>query len=166
MVCGGAGAGFSTSSLGMALALVMAASMIFSGYCLSKKRFSFVLYSLQILVILRACENGIFSGTWAGWHELVKRYWFLSVGLRYKSVITLPFFIVQLVSKNGIESLGLQPQGCTWLFSLVCDIVNFMLGLILFISSTNLWRSITGPVNIKKISSKKPPYNFIIFVMS
>ena len=123
--CGGTEVGLSATSLGTDLAFIIAASIICSGYLLSmkrffssQKRFSLSISSLHILVILRACEYGILSVTLAGWHELVNRYWFRSVGFLYKSVLILQFFIVQSVSKNGIASVGSQSQFNTSLYYL------------------------------------------------
>ena len=120
------------SALGIILALLIAASThpglypcsnskVFS----SEKRFSLASGSEHILTILNAREKGMFSVTWAGWQELVRRYWFLSVSFRYKSVPILPSIIWQEVSRNGKDSAGLHPQvGFNTFGGVVWDIIN------------------------------------------
>ena len=74
--------------------------------------------------------------TWAGWQELGRRYWFLSVGFLYKSTFIFPSLMLQDVSRNGSEvpvqqaqvgggtglSLDEEKEGVVWF------IVNLMVG--------------------------------------
>ena len=69
----------------------------------SAKRFSLSSGWVQILTILSAREKGMLSVTCAGWHELVSKYWFLSVSFLYRSVTIFPSSSLQSVSKNARE---------------------------------------------------------------
>ena len=93
-----------------------------------------------------------------GWQLLGKRYWFLSEGPLHKSIDILPYFTLHNVSRNCMAlNLGQTHHG--GLFhsdsGVVCDIVNFIVGCILFILSKNVWRLDIDPTNIKNKSSKK-----------
>jgi hypothetical protein len=46
--------------------------------------------------------NGILLKQWLGWQLLGERYWCLSVGLEYKSVVMLPSLTVVVVSRKDI----------------------------------------------------------------
>ena len=60
------------------------------------------------------------------------------MGFLYRSVSILPSWMEQEVSRNGMEFTGGQEHP-ELLLREVWDIVNFILGWILFISSINLW---------------------------
>ena len=69
----------------------------------------------------------------------MSKYWFWSVGFLYKSVIIFPCFILQEVSRYGIDSLGVQGQeeSCCSVIGVVCDIVNIIVGWMVLISVKN-----------------------------
>jgi hypothetical protein len=62
-----------------------------------------VVSTLQyIRFTLMAWLNGILLKQCLGWQPLGERYWCLSVGLEYKSVVTLPSLTVVVVSRKDI----------------------------------------------------------------
>ena len=72
----------------------------------------------QMRPILRAKENGMMVVTWAGWHDEVKRYWFLSVGFMYRSTTTLPYCTDREVSRNAKELVLSRCMALCWWSSL------------------------------------------------
>jgi hypothetical protein len=65
----------------------------------STSLFSKVSLVLQILKIRKAREYGTFWKMWFGWHELGNKYWTLSVGFLYRSVLIPLFDTVMVMSK-------------------------------------------------------------------
>ena len=60
--------------------------------------------SEQILFSRRTCLYGILFLQWCGWHEEDWRYWWLPLGLTYKSVVTFPPRTETLTSKKLVEA--------------------------------------------------------------
>ena len=56
----------------------------------------------HIRFILMAWLNGILLKQCLGWQLLCERYWSLSVGLEYKSVVMLPSLTVMVVTRKAI----------------------------------------------------------------
>ena len=74
------------TSLGIDFALFIAASKLLDEYPLSKRLFfssssfmSLFLMSVHVLTILKLKLYGIALVVWAGWQDVGRRYWFLSV---------------------------------------------------------------------------------------
>ena len=78
----------------------------------------------HIRFTLMAWLNGILLKQCLGWQLLCERYWCLSVGLEYKSVVMLPSLTVMVVSRQDIL-----------VFDTSC--VNFIDGWILLACSKN-----------------------------
>ena len=66
--------------------------------------------SLHILTILVLRLYGMDLVQSLGWQLLGSKYWFLSLGFLYQSVLILPSSTLHNVSKNGIASILGQSQ--------------------------------------------------------
>ena len=95
---------------GILLALSIAAFRVLSEYpLLTINSVSFIncssLYSdlEQILTILRHNEKGMFLVQEGGWHDVGRRYMFLSVSFLWRFVSILPFWILHETSRKGME---------------------------------------------------------------
>ena len=62
----------------------------------------------QIRLILRAWLYGMLLVTWVGWQLLGKRYWLVSIGLKYKSVDSTPSDKELEVSKKEMVVLDIS----------------------------------------------------------
>ena len=82
---------------------------------------------IRFTIILMAWLNGILLKQCLGWQLLGERYWCLSVGLEYKSVVMLPSVTVVVVSRKD-----------NLVFYTSC--VNFIDGWILFIYKPEQWK--------------------------
>jgi hypothetical protein len=94
----------------------------------------------HIRFILMALLNGILLKQCLGWQLLGKRYWCLSAGLEYKSVVMLPFLTVVVVSRKDILA-----------FYTSC--VNFIDGWILLACSKNSSSSLSLCIHFMSTSS-------------
>ena len=87
----------------------------------SLQRLSKELVSEQMRFNLKAWLYGIPFLQWKGWHELDCKYWWLSVGLTYKSVsmITydIPFELRFLILYRKLAQVGLKSSTSCLLFT-------------------------------------------------
>ena len=117
----------------------------------------------------KAREKGILLVTWVGWQELVSKYWFLSVGFLYRSIIILPSEIRQDVSKNASEFNRPHSQSglmCSFMYGRVWFIVNFIVGWISLSSAKNECNWSSDPLKSMKMSSRNLLKNLIWFSLS
>ena len=94
----------------------------------------------HIRFTLMAWFNGILLKQCLGWQLLCERYWCLSVGLEYKSVVMLPSLTVMVVSRQDIL-----------VFDTSC--VNFIDGWILLACSKNSSSSLSLCIHFMSMSS-------------
>ena len=88
---------------------------------------------IDVHTVIAVCRSNSFARFYkrtyrtvvAGWQELVNKYWFLSVSLRYRSVTIFRASILHDVSRKAKVSEALQPHsGLSIPLGVVCVIVN------------------------------------------